>query len=336
MMLHVAVLRRLAALGPERVDELLRADTVRPAYVIEFQESDLGDLRVVSCEKECKYQQPKDGDLFCSVGFDPTKFVPPVSDLGATTRFMCNLCSLPDARVVCSHLHHATVLMLPDGVPQAKSARCDIGNAQAQQEPAKCRPGGHECWTRIVEFPRRASPVGSPLALHESFDYFDALWNNVFKAHVLRMRSAAVLGKMATPCASQADFEVKLSALADIINLLEVRDDDLSPEHRESENHKKGRTLARVESALARGATDAGMEAGVLERVKAAVTVLRNAMDLRRGYQHTGDASGKLPQAFSRFGLAFPPSSGEVAWQRVQEGVLGALAELRDMLRDLD
>jgi hypothetical protein len=42
-----------------------------------------------------------------------------------------------------------------------------------------------------------------------------------------------VLGKLAMPCGTQSDFETRLSALADVINSLEVADEDLSAEHRD-------------------------------------------------------------------------------------------------------
>ena len=186
------VLKRLAALGPDRVDELLTAVGRYPTYVIIIQDSDLGDLRTERDEKQCRYQALRGGDLFCSVAISPARTPQPVSEPGATTRFMCSGCTLPDVRVACSRLHHPTVLVLPDGAPQVTAARCDIGKDEARQEPAKCRPGGHACWSRTVEFLPRPTAVVSPLALHESFDYFDAVWKNVFQVHVLRPRAAAV------------------------------------------------------------------------------------------------------------------------------------------------
>lgn len=330
------VLKRIVSLCPERLDELLATDTRDPTYLIDVQEPDLTELRGAPNDKECRYQSFQDGDLFCLVGISPSSSPSARKQAGATTRFMCAACTLADARVACSHLHHPTVLLPPDSAPQVSSARCDIGRDGIRQGAAGCRPGGHACWERTVEFRKLPAAVASPLALHEAFDYFDSLWKNVFKTHLLHIRAATVAGKLAMPCATHAEFEVKLSALADIMNSLEIGDEDLNPEHRVSPDHQKGRTLARLESALAHKVTGTGQDLACSARVNAAVTVLRNAMSLRRGYQHSGDASKKLPQAFSRFGLAYPPDSGEVAWQRVQARVLGALAELRDVLHDLD
>jgi hypothetical protein len=331
--LTMLALSRIEAVGAERLDSLMPRTFRDPTVVIDLQEADIPEVRRLATGKHCKYQLPKQGDLYCAASV-PLRGGSPV--VGPTTRHLCGGCSMPDSRLVCSHLHHATVLHGNASFPALSGARCDLGRNEIEK-PSACHPAGNACWEREVEFAPATSSVPSPLALHDAFDYFDSLWKNVFRAHILRVRGAAVAGKLATTCTSQADFEVKLSALADIINSLDVADEDLAPEHRESKNHVKGRTLARVESAMAHRLTKAGADAESVERVKAAVRVLRDAMDLRVGYQHTGgDAAGKLPQALARFGVTYPPASGEAAWGRVQERVLGALTGLRSVLRDLD
>lgn len=236
-----------------------------------------------------------------------------------------------------THLHHALLAFVPGSMPDIMEAHCDIGRTEIDQDARKCRPGGHACWVKEVEDAVSEPSAASPLALHESFDYLDALWKNVLKTHLLRLRGAAVPGKLAMPCGSAADFEAKLSALADIINSLDIADGDLALAHRDDQNYGKGRTLARLESALVHRLGAGAVDGEAVRKVKEGVRVLRNAMDLRRGYQHTGSgAAGKLPVAFGAFGLPYPPHSPTMAWERIQSEVLRALEVLREVLRGLD
>ena len=244
---------------------------------------------------------------------------------------------MPDERVVCSHLHHVGVALAPRERPVLRKAQCDTGRDEVSRNASMCRPGGHPCWAREVEFATAEPKAVSPLALHESLDYLDALWRNALGSHLLRLRAAAVPGKLATSCESAAEFEVKLSALADIISTFDVSDGLLDPAHRDDANYGKGRTLARLESSLVYRVQQAGAGEEVVGQAKEAVKVLRNAMDLRRGFQHTGSgAAGKLPAAFRTFGLAYPLQSPTVAWARVQSDVLRALESLRQVLRGLE
>lgn len=326
-------LGRLGALGRERVDELLAENASHPTYAISIDERDADEVRRLPGERECRYQSTEKGDLYCSVGASSVSKERPMP----TTRHLCGSCSLPDGRVACSHLHHAVVGLVPGERPSILRAYCDIGRDEVSQDAGKCRPGGHACWAKEVEFAASEPSAASPLALHESFDYFDALWKNVMKTHLLRLRGAAGPGKLATQCGSAADLEVKLSALADIINSFDITDADLVPAHRENENYAKGRTLARLESALVNRLGGGAMEGEAIPQVKEGVRVLRSAMDLRRGYQHTGSgAAGKLPAAFAAFGLPYPPTAPSAAWARIQAEVLRALEMLREVLRSLD
>ncbi len=343
--LTLLALRRVAALGRERVDELLsdRDRTRYPTYAINIDERDADELRSLPGLKVCRYQRTETGDIYCSVArrrssgsasrSSPERERGP----GPTTRHLCGGCSMPDSRLACIHLHHALVEFVPGSMPSVMEAHCDIGRNEVAQDAGKCRPGGHACWVKEVEFAADEPNAASPLALHESFDYFDALWKGAFGAHILRLRGAAVAGKLATPCGSAAEFEVKLSALADIISSLDIADGDLAPAHRGDENYGKGRTLARLESALMHRVAGAANEADSARPAKGGIRALRNAMDLRRGFQHTGSgAAGKLPSAFRAFGLPYPPPSPMASWARVQGEVLRALETLREVVRGLD
>lgn len=319
---------RLVALGREHVDDLLDEGYRYPTYTINLDEQDADEIRLLPGAKECRYQGVRTGDLYCSVAHKN----PPA----ATTRHLCSTCTLPDSRLACAHLHHALVAFNPLAAPAVVRAQCDIGRTEVG-DASMCRPGEHACWVKEVEFAAPEQRTASPLALHESFDYLDALWTNVMKTHLLRLRGTAVVGKLATPCSSATDLESKLSALADIINSFDIADGDLAPAHRTDVNYGKGRTLARLESALVHKLGADTVEDGAVTQVKEGVRVLRSAMALRTGYQHTGGgAAGKLPAAFGAFRVPYPPPSPGLAWARIQSEVLRALEVLREVLRGLD
>jgi hypothetical protein len=326
--LTLLAVNRLVALGSEHVDDLLDKGYRHPTYVIDVGEQDVDEIRTLPGPKVCRYQSSKAGDLFCAVAR---------GEPGRTTRYLCDGCAWPDWRVACSHLHHGLVGFAGDDMPGIVEARCDIGRAEVTQNASKCRPGGHACWVKEVEFAEAEPTTASPLALHESFDYLDAVWKNVFKKHVIQLRGAAVVGKLATPCMSSSDLEAKLSALADVIKSFSIEDDDLAPEHRANKDYAKDRTLARLQSALLHRLGAGAEEEGAASQVQDAVRVLRSAVTLRTGHQHTGGgAAGRLPAAFGAFGISYPPSSPTSAWARVQSGVLRALEGLREVLRGLD
>lgn len=326
--LTLLAVSRLVGLGRERVDDLLDEGYSHPTYVIDLGEAEVEEVKRLPGAKECRYQETRSGDLYCSVA-DKS---PPA----ATTRYLCSSCTLPDARLACTHLHHALVTFHPPAPPAVAKSRCDIGRNEVA-DASRCRPGGHDCWVKEVELAVSEPRTASPLALHESFDYLDALWKNVLKTHLLRLRGAAVLGKLATPCESASDLESKLSAVADVMNSFDIADADLSPAHRGHKDYVKGRTLARLESALLNRLGDDAEVGDAVRQVKEGVRVLRSAMALRTGHQHTGGgAAGKLPGAFSALGIPYPATSPGMAWARIQSEVLRALEMLREVLRGLD
>jgi hypothetical protein len=328
--LTLLALARLVALGRDHVDELLDESYKYPTYAIHIDEQDIDELRALPGPKVCRYQSSKGGDLYCEVATGRER-------AGRTTRHLCGGCSWPDSRLACSHLHHGLLGFAGDETPGILEARCDTGRAEVTQNAGKCRPGGHACWVKEVAFTEAEPTTASPLALHESFDYLDAVWKNVFRKNFIQLRGAAVVGKLATPCVSSAELEAKLSALADVIKAFSIEDDDLVPGHRAHKDFAKDRTLARLQSALLNRLGAGAEEEGAASQVQEAVCVLRSAVALRTGYQHTGGgAAGKLPGAFGAFGIPYPPPSPALAWARIQSAVLRALEMLRGVLRGLD
>jgi hypothetical protein len=329
----LVLLDRLAHLGDEGVAGLLETVNGRLRYYLDLTLVDGDEPRRLSALKRCQHQFAERGDLFCAAASWPVE----QADAVPVTRHKCNTCAMPDARVSCVHLHHPRMVHSTGGeAPRFAGAECDIGRGEVAQ-PDKCRPGGHGCWACAVPMAPAPSVVTSPLALHEHLDFMDSVWRNVFGEHLLRVRAATVAGKLATPCESQQDFEVKLSALADLLNSLEVSDALLVEADKASKDYEKGRTLARVTSALRRRFTDEEDGPGMEEAAVRHIGVLRDAMGLRRGYQHTGsNAAGRLPEMFGRFGLTYPLADPVDAWSRVRGKVVTSLAALRDIVRELE
>jgi hypothetical protein len=328
--LTALALARLSGVETDAIPSLLASDQKYPTIEFTLDEANAGGVAELPKPKACRYQAAGAGDLYCSIAKAPNG-IPPIP----TTKALCLGCGLPDSRWACDHLHHA-VVGFTGGPPVILKAMCDLGRAEVEAGAHRCRPGGHSCWERTVDLAEGAEQEVAPLALHESIDYLDAMWKGTFGVHLLRLRGAGVLGKLATPCVSQSDFESKLSALADTINSFDVRDEDLEPNHRGDHNYGPGRTLARLRSALAHRASSGAVDEEGLRLGLEGIQVLQKAMALRTAFQHTGGgAAGKLPMVFAAFGLPIPPPAPPASWNRVRGRVLRALDSIRQVLRQL-
>jgi hypothetical protein len=113
----------------------------------------------------------------------------------------CNY-DLPDADYLCSTLSHPAILgrnvMAAQFSRFAARALCNQGEPGAENDPSQCRPGGHQCWERILE-PKIDAPEipSSLLALHEAFGYLDTVWRLAFgrKHALLRLTTSWFLLK---------------------------------------------------------------------------------------------------------------------------------------------
>ncbi len=135
-------------------------------------------------------------------------------------------------------------------------------------------------------------------------------------------------GKLATPCETGADFEAKLSALAQVMKSFEVPDRLLKEEDGGKEDYQAGRAFARLESALERALAD---DPATVDTVKKAVGVLRNANGLRNDTQHGG---AEVVARYARFGLPYPPPAAPETWNRIKSRIARALHDLADAIPD--
>jgi len=141
-------LGRIAAVGREHVSKFVGSDMKHPTLAISLDERDADELRRLPGARVCRYQRSMAGDLFCAVAKSPVSKRTPVE----TTPHLCAGCALPDTRLACMHLQHAIVGIVPGEPPFVLQAQCGAGRNEVRDAPNRCRPGGHPCWAKSVEF----------------------------------------------------------------------------------------------------------------------------------------------------------------------------------------
>jgi hypothetical protein len=206
---------------------------------------------------------------------------------------------------------------------------CDLGREEISKDIGQCRAGGHACWERhLTPEPVAAQPV-SPLGLPEQFDVLDAYWRLRFgsRQHLIDLHTITGAASLALSCGSRADFESRLSALADIIDRLVV-DDALLPAMTEAERKAqiKG-SLDKLQGALLHQ-LPAHHRAGI-ER---AVLTLRRVRQARNAIQHGTARDGGLTAKLRELGIHDAPPNWGDAWDIIRVQVSDALGDLRNEL----
>jgi hypothetical protein len=160
-----------------------------------------------------------------------------------------------------------------------------------------------------------ASPIGLPaMALPDAFDHLDLAWRLVVKAPLLRIPRAAMAAKLALPAISVEEFESRCSALADLLNNLQVSGDGPALQAMKGQLSE----LLRAEDA----------------RAHTAVDVLRNVVALRAGQQHHG-ADIRAERARAALGLTRFGSDWAGSWDQLRSVTVEALATIREELTRL-
>jgi hypothetical protein len=320
----------------------MQADGLQPDHaevVWKLTEDDLDDLYLLlpsASGKNCDYQQPVGRDLMCAAAArsDETAQTWNGRLIAPTSRAICQECAIPASDVLCSNLLHPAVKggLKAGGltVRYVLSALCDLGREEINRDTSGCRAGGHACWERhVTAEPAAAQPV-SPLGLPEQFDVLDAYWRLRFGSgrHLLELHAVTGAASLALGCSSRADFESRLSALADIIDRLVV-DDALLPDMTEAERKLqiKG-SLDALQVALLHQLPDEH-RAGI-ER---AVWTLRKVRPARNAIQHGVARDGGLTAKLRELGIHDAPPNWEGAWDTIRVQVSDALSAMRNELR---
>jgi hypothetical protein len=324
--------------GVQTISQRLREGTWQvtehsaPQEVL-VQAEDLEGLLAAYRSKHCDYQVADGRDLYCAAASRNDETV--VGSLGVrmvapTSRSTCAACNMPDARVVCSHLHHPQVQgMLLSASPLTRDvmwALCDLGREEVGQ-PARCRTGGNECWERVLEPPAPAEVARMhPRALLEALDYLDTTWRLAFDGRpLLAVRSAAGISDVSQPCTGLDEFKSRMSTVSELLRSLAIPDELLT----EGEQVQADHTLARLRSCLRRH-----LDAEEYDRVDQALAPLTAATRVRVALQHEA-AAGELPGALARLGVVYPPPYWGDAWEEVRSRLAATVREVAEVVRGL-
>jgi hypothetical protein len=203
--------------------------------------------------KNCDYQQRLGRDLMCTAASSTDQTASQTWNgrlVAPTSRAICRECALPESDVLCSNLLHPAVTgnlrVSGSTVRRVLSVVCDLGRSEAASDVSRCQAGGHACWQRhVIAEPAAAAPI-SPLGLPEQLDVLDAYWRLSFgkRFRLLDLTTATGTASLALPCDSRAEFESRLSALADIIDKLRV-DEALLPPMTDEEKKEKNQGQPR-------------------------------------------------------------------------------------------
>jgi hypothetical protein len=306
------------------IDGLFPAEPSQNTDNLPLEETDLPALRQLLQGKTCNYQLQEGRDLLCSAAGAEDKALVGTKgfrSIAPTSRAICYTCTLPDTDYLCAHFLHPKVHETRSNFRQLYQGMCDIGRSEVQR-PEQCRPDGHGCWEWLIEpmLDRPAIPA-SPLALPEALDFLDAAWRVAFdkRRALLQLRDTVTIAKLSQACATRAEFESQLSALADILKAMDIPDALLSTTQAINRDHTLTRLLDCLQTRL---------EASDYQEVERAVSTIRTVNEVRVALQHSG-AARELPTSLVKLGISYPPHWGE-AWDRIRAATIEALRVVRE------
>ncbi|GAB1817924.1 hypothetical protein [Herbidospora sp. RD11066] len=306
---------------------------VNSGHVWELTAEEVPQLLELLRDKKCGYQVRSQRDLFCTAASDHDETAVGTIDgrrAAPTSKPICENCGLPDTDYVCSHLMHTEVVgirTLPGLVGrQVIGALCDQGRDEVKQF-GRCHAGGNECWQRLVEVEEPAIPAVSPLELAEAFDVLDAVWRLAFdkRKPLLSLSTVTTPAALSLGCATRAEFETRISDLADLIDRIKVDDTRLRP-GTDKANEIKG-SLDALTNCLHHHLDTAQYPA-----VDKAIRTLRTIRQARNAVQHGITDGGGLTARLRDLGIHDAPPNWSGAWDVVRARAVGALTGLRHEL----
>jgi hypothetical protein len=296
--------------------------------------TDLSDLvGGDSFVKKCSYQLSLGRDLLCSAASIADETV--TAEIGhrraaPTSRPICAICNLPDSRFLCSRLIHPQVVG-KDYVGTGRrrivlQAFCDDGQPGIAQTD-RCRAGGNTCWRLEIDPPAATLPPQSPLTVPEALDFLDAVWRLAFgkERRLIRPSNFGEAAGLAIGCETHAEFESRVSDLADALDKFNVPD-DLLP------TSTTGRAL---DGSLNRLAACLNHQVGVdRDAVESAVGTLQRIRGLRHTTQHSGMGDAQ-PRILRELGLGGLVPKWSELWDALRAQAVEALLALRTEIRRL-
>jgi hypothetical protein len=167
--------------------------------------------------------------------------------------------------------------------------------------------------------------VASPLGLVAALDYLDATWRLVpdHDARLFTLHSAQRTAQLAFAAATAAEFDSRLSGLAEILRSVK------HPEGQSGSKKQRNQPLAPFERYLLDLLPDEAHG-----RITQAVVVLSDVLTIRDTAQHSA-AGARGAAAFNRLGLDYPASAWAEAWDRIVEVTIQSLDTIREELAAL-
>lgn len=163
----------------------------------------------------------------------------------------------------------------------------------------------------------------SPLGMHASVDYFNAVWRlaapqlGADPVPLFVHPSTEAIAKLAFDCGTADEFESRLSGTAQLLKIAPPK----------GTTPKKGQhPLLALQQLL-----DSRLPTVEAERVDAAVKRLVAVVALRNGFQH-GAAAPSAVKAAELLGLAYPVTDHAVPWQKIRHIVVESLSVIREEL----
>jgi hypothetical protein len=337
------LLIRYGARHMEAAVRELHAGSSRPDASTDFwrlSEGDLDELLLLLPlidNKSCDYQQSFGRDLMCTATSSSDQTASQTWNgrlIAPTSRAICRECELPESDVLCGNLLHPTLKgdLRGSGLTMRRvlSVICDLGRREAIDDVSQCQAGGHACWQRHVVAEYAAAEPVSPLGLPEQFDVLDAYWRLSFgkRYRLLDLTTAAGAASLAIACGSRAEFESRLSALADIIDKLRVDEALLPPMTDEERKDKIKGSLDALDIAL-RHKLPARHHASI----DTAIRSLRKVRQARNIIQHGIATDGGLTAKLRQIGIHDAPPNWEGAWNAIRAQTADAMTAIRNELR---
>ena len=299
-----------------------------------FTSDDLDELLATeTTDKACGYRHAEGRDLYCAAADRKDETV--IGSIGhrraaPTSRPICNDCSLPDGRTLCSQLAHPRVVAVETFGGYSRflgGAWCNAG-MPGVQDPSECRAGGHSCWRRSIDEPTPPSrPQVSPLTLPEALDFLDAMWRLAFgKSHrLLRPATFTDAAGLAGNAMSPEQFETCISDLADSLDRIVIADELLSLL---GEDKSVEGGLNRMKAVLT------GRDSLDDVAIDRAIATLQKIRGLRHTHAHSGVA-GDRPRILRELGLGSYASDWSLLWEGVRSRTVEALLALRTQVAHL-
>jgi hypothetical protein len=169
--------------------------------------------------------------------------------------------------------------------------------------------------------------VLSPLGLHASIDYFNAVWKNaapvlgIAAINLLALPSAEVIGRLAFGCDSIEELESRLSGLGQVLKISPPKGvEPVGGQH----------PLRWIVPLLARHSTSSQS----LDRATGAIETLAAVAAVRNGVQHA-NAMPAAVEAARTLGFGFPIIDPDQTWRSIVSTVIHALEALREEVATL-